>query len=300
MTPWAMLGRRRMNELDLQLAGGRTLHVYDTDGEDQDGRLAVFWHHGTPNIGAPPAPLFPAADRLGLRWVSYDRPGYGGSTPDPGRDLASAAELVSSVADALGIDRFALMGHSGGGSHALVCGALLSDRATAVVSMAGLAPFGAEGLDWFAGMARSGVESLRAAAAGRAAKESHEARGAEYDPEFTPADEDALSGPWSWLLEVVRPAIAQGPGGLIEDDLAYVAPWGVDPTRLRAPTLLLHGGRDRVVPSSHGEWLADHCPSAELRLLPDEGHISILNSSESALAWLRQQGESTDRKGDEQ
>jgi pimeloyl-ACP methyl ester carboxylesterase len=289
-----------MNELDLQLAGGRTLHVYDTDGEDQDGRLAVFWHHGTPNVGAPPAPLFPAADRLGLRWVSYDRPGYGGSTPDPGRDLASAAELVSSVADGLGIDRLALMGHSGGGSHALACGVLLSDRVIAVVSVAGLAPFGAEGLDWFAGMARSGVESLRAAAAGRAAKESHEAAGAEYDPEFTPADEAALSGGWSWLLDVVRPAIAQGPRGLIDEDLAYVAPWGADPTRLTAPTLLLHGGRDRVVPSSHGEWLTDHCPSAELRLLRDDGHISILNSSESALAWLRQQGESTDRKGDEQ
>jgi pimeloyl-ACP methyl ester carboxylesterase len=107
-----------VKELDLELADGRTLHVYDRDGDDRDGRLALFWHHGTPNIGAPPEPLFPAADQLGVRWVSYDRPGYGGSTPDPGRNLASAAELVSSVADGLGIDRFALMGHSGGGSHA--------------------------------------------------------------------------------------------------------------------------------------------------------------------------------------
>jgi pimeloyl-ACP methyl ester carboxylesterase len=140
-------------------------------------------------------------------------------------------------------------------------------------------------------MARSGVESLRAAAAGRAAKEVHEASGAEYDPEFTPADEAALSGPWSWVIGVVRPAMAQGRGGLIDDDLAYVAPWGADPERLTAPTLLLHGGRDRVVPSSHGEWLARHCASAELRLLPDDGHISILNSSESALAWVRAQAD---------
>jgi hypothetical protein len=88
-----------VKELDLELADGRTLHVYDRDGDDRDGRLALFWHHGTPNIGAPPEPLFPAADQLGVRWVSYDRPGYGGSTPDPGRNLA-------------------LMGHSGGGSHA--------------------------------------------------------------------------------------------------------------------------------------------------------------------------------------
>jgi pimeloyl-ACP methyl ester carboxylesterase len=239
-----------VNELDLELVSGRMLHVYDTGGNDRDGRLAVFWHHGTPNIGAPPEPLFPAAERLGLRWVSYDRPGYGDSSPDQGRDLASAAELVSGVADALGIDRFALMGHSGGGSDALACGELLSDRVVAVVSMAGLAPFGAEGLDWFAGMARSGVESLRAAAAGRPAKESHEAAGAEYDPEFTPADEAALSGTWSWLIGVVRPAMEEGRGGLIDDDLAYVAPWGAEPERLTAPTLLLHGGRDRVVPSA--------------------------------------------------
>jgi pimeloyl-ACP methyl ester carboxylesterase len=277
-----------VTESDLTLDNGRTLHVYDTGADDADGRHAVFWHHGTPNIGAPPEPLFPTADRLGIRWVSYDRPGYGGSTPDPGRDVASAANLVSSVADALGIDRFAVTGHSGGGSHALACGALLSDRVLAVVSMAGLAPFGAEELDWFAGMAESGVESLRAAAAGRAAKEIYEASGAEYDPEFTPADQAALSGPWSWLSSVVGPAMAHGPSGLIDDDLAYVAPWGADPGQVKAPTLLLHGGRDRIVPSSHSEWLARRCPSAELRLSPDDGHISVLNSSESALDWLRQ------------
>jgi pimeloyl-ACP methyl ester carboxylesterase len=278
-----------VTELDL-VVDGRTLHVYDTGAAAGRG-LAAFWHHGTPNVGAPPEPLFPAADRLGIRWVSYDRPGYGGSSPAPGRDLGSAAKLVTSVADALRIDRFALFGHSGGGSHALASGALLADRVVAVVSMAALAPFHATGFDWFAGMAQSGIRSLRAAEAGRAAKERHEASGSEYDPEFTPADEAALSGTWSWLLSVVRPALAQGPGGLIDDDLAYVAPWGADPERLRAPTLLLHGGRDRVVPSSHAEWLARHCPSAELRLRPDDGHISILDSSESALEWLRERAD---------
>jgi pimeloyl-ACP methyl ester carboxylesterase len=279
---------RTVTELDLDLDDGRILHVYDTWPGDGEGRLAVFWQHGTPNVGAPPEPLFPAADRLDIRWVSYDRPGYGGSTPDPGRSVGSAASLVSSVADALGIDRFAVMGHSGGGSHALACGALLPDRILAVVSMAGLAPFDAEGLDWFAGMAQSGVQSLRAAAVGRAAKERHEASGADYDPEFTPADQAALSGAWSWLLGVLRPAMSHGPGGLIDDDLAYVSPWGADVGLLEAPTLLLHGGRDRVVPSAHGEWLAQRCPAAELRLSPEDGHISILDSGDSALEWLRE------------
>jgi len=277
-----------LTDLDLELSDGRSLHVYDTGGDGGADRLAVFWHHGTPNIGAPPEPLFPAAARLGIRWVSYDRPGYGGSAPRPGRDVASAASYVSSVADALGIDHFAVMGHSGGGPHALACGALLPERVLSVVSVAGLAPFGAEGLDWFAGMAASGVASLRAASEGRAAKERYEAAGTEYDPEFTAADQAALSDEWSWLAAVVRPAVEAGPGGLIDDDLAFVTPWGFDPARIIAPLLLLHGSRDRVVPSSHSEWLSRRCPSAELQLSPDDGHISILKSATAAMDWLRQ------------
>lgn len=269
---------------DLELSDGRTLHAYDTGA---DGGLAVFWHHGTPNIGLPPEPLFPAAARLGIRWLSYDRPGYGGSTPHPGRDAASAAADVARIADELRIDRFAVVGHSGGGPHALACAALLPERVVAAVSVSGLAPYGADGLDWFAGMAASGVASLRAALAGRAEKERHETSAVEYDPEFTPADLDALAGEWSWLGTVVGPAMEAGPGGLIDDDLAYVAPWGFDPAQVRAPVLFLHGGRDRVVPCSHSEWLARRCPAAELRLSPDDGHISILTGADAALDWLR-------------
>jgi pimeloyl-ACP methyl ester carboxylesterase len=283
-----------MREIDLELSDGRTLHVYDTGAERAAKRLAVFWHHGTPNIGAPPEPLFPAAERLGIRWVSYDRPGYGGSTRAPGRNMASAATYATSVADALGIDRFAVMGHSGGGSHAVACAALLPGRVLGVVSVAGLAPFGAEGLDWFAGMTASGQASLRAAAEGPAAKEKHEASGAEYDPEFTPADHAAFSAEWSWFGKVVGPAVESGPGGLIDDDLAYVAPWGCDPAQASAPALFLHGGRDAVVPSTHGEWLARRCPSAELRLSPDDGHISILKYATAAMDWLRENVERDD------
>ena len=246
----------------------------------------MVWHHGTPNIGAPPEPLFPARARLGIRWVSYDRPGYGGSSPNPNRDVGSAAADVAAVADALGIERFAVMGHSGGGPHALACGALLPERVLAVVSMAGLAPFGAEGLDWFDGMIDSGVASLRAAAAGRAEKERYEASGAEYDPEFTEADLAVLAGEWAWLERVVGPALAAGPGGLIADDLAYVAPWGFDPVEVVAPTLFVHGGRDRIVPCSHSQWLAQQCPEAELRLSADDGHLSILGLAAQALDWL--------------
>jgi pimeloyl-ACP methyl ester carboxylesterase len=201
--------------------------------------------------------------------------------------VASAAAYAAGVAEAVGIDRFAVVGHSGGGPHALACGALLRERVLGVVSIAGLAPFGAEGLDWFTGMARSGVAALRASTLGRDAREQHQRElGGAYDPEFTPADRAALSGPWSWLLDVVRPAIAAGPGAAIDDDLAYVSPWGFDPAQITAPVLLVHGGRDRVVPSAHGRWLQSRCASAELWLRPEDGHISVLNSSEAALEWL--------------
>jgi pimeloyl-ACP methyl ester carboxylesterase len=277
-----------VTETDLQLGDGRTLHAYDTGKDDAADRLAVFWHHGSPNIGAPPEPLFSTADRLGIRWVAYDRPGYGGSTPRPDRDVASAAGDASAVADALGIERFAVMGHSSGGSHALACAALLRERVLGVVVVAGMAPFCAEGLDWFEGFGLAGAAQLRAAAAGRAALEEHLAE-SDDEPAFTPEDEAALAGEWSWFIDVVRPAIAGGMGGFVDDDLAAVGAWGFDPADVVAPALFLHGGRDRVVPSAHGEWLARRCPSAELRLYPEDGHISVLSSgAAAAMGWLRE------------
>lgn len=276
-----------ITETDLALRDGRRLHVYDTAADDGGTLLAVFWHHGTPNIGAPPEPLFPAAARLGIRWVSYDRPGYGGSTPNPGRDIASAAGDVTSIADALGIEQFAVTGHSGGGPHALACAGLRPERVLGAVCVSGLAPFDADGLDWFAGMAPAGAAELRGAAAGRAALESLFAS-TEFDPEqFTPADHAALSGAWSWLARVAGQGLKGGPGGMVDDDLAYVAQWGFDPAHATPPVLLVHGGEDRIVPPAHAEWLARHVRSAELWLRPGDGHVSVLSSGEAALDWLR-------------
>ena len=274
-----------VTESEHTLPDGRTLQLYDTGATS--GTLTVFWHHGTPNIGPPPEPLFATSERLGLRWIGFDRPGYGGSSPLPGRDVVSAASCVASIADALGLERFAVMGHSGGGPHALACAALLPGRVLAAVSMAGLAPYGAEGLDWFGGMNLSGVASLRAALAGREAKEAYEASGPPFDPSmFTAADYAALEGTWAWLNSVVGPAQAAGPGGLIADDLAYVSPWGFSPSQITCPLLLLHGTADRVVPTSHSQWLARQISSAELWLRPDDGHLSVLKGGEEALAWL--------------
>lgn len=282
------MSETRVHELDVPVPGG-VLHAYDTGpATAPDGRpaLPLVWCHGTPNIGAPPRPLLGPARRLGLRFVAYDRPGYGGSTARPDRSVGSAAADVAAVLDALGLDRCAVVGHSGGGPHALACAALLPGRVVAAVSGAGLAPADADGLDWFDGMAASGVASLRAAAAGRAAKEAHERSAPPYDPEFTEADLDALRGPWAWFGDVVGPASAQGPAPLVDDDLAYVAPWGFDPADVHVPVLLLHGDEDRVVPVAHARWLAAHLPDAELRVVPGTGHISVLTAADDALRWV--------------
>jgi pimeloyl-ACP methyl ester carboxylesterase len=207
--------------------------------------------------------------------------------------VASAAADVRSIADALGIREFAVMGHSRGSPHALACGALLLDRVLGLVCGAGLAPFDAEGLDWFAGMAPAGAAELRASTRGRDALAAH-LSSTDFDPEqFTPADHAALAGEWSWLGTVAGKSMPAGFGGMVDDDLAYVAPWGFDPGRVRAPVLLLHGGQDRIVPSSHGKWLAGHIRSSELWLRPDEGHISVLTAGAAALEWLREHAQVT-------
>jgi len=269
-------------ETDVPLPDGRTVHAYDTGR----GSVPVFWLHGTPNIGSPPVPLFPISEPLGIRWLGYDRPGYGGSTPRPGRDIASAAADVAAVADALAVESFAVVGHSGGAPHALACAALLPDRVRAAVSVSGYVPYGTEGVDWFAGMSEVTSAALHAALAGREAKERYEATAEADDPGFTESDQAALSGDWSWFLDVVRPALASGPGPLIDDDLALVSPWGFDPTAIQVPLFLLHGADDRVAPVAHATWLASHCPAATLHVVPAAGHISVLDSAGDTLTWL--------------
>jgi pimeloyl-ACP methyl ester carboxylesterase len=275
-----------VTEADLKLPDGRALHYYETRGGDD--ATVVFWHHGTPNIGSPPEPLFGAAAGNGLRWVSYDRPAYGGSSPDPGRTVGSAAADVAAIADALGIARFAVLGHSGGGPHALACAALLPDRVIAAVSAAAPAPYDAGQLDWFAGWTPGLAAENRAAAAGREALAKHleQAEPEDMSAFFTDADIAALGGRWSWLGGVAGQAMEQGNAGYLEDSLAAVAPWGYSPADIGVPVLLLHGRADKMVPSAHGEWLAAHCPPAELRLVPGAGHITVLDCAAAALEWL--------------
>ena len=273
---------------DVQLKDGRLLRVYDTGVEEAADAPTVLWHHGSPQTGAPLEPLLSAAAARGIRLLSYGRPSYGGSSPHRGRNVASAGADVAQIVDALGVARVAVMGASGGGPHALACAAFLPDRVTGVVCLAGLAPF-TESFDWYAGMVAAG--GLRAASAGREARERY-AVSAEFDVNsFTPADWAALNGAWASLGADSVQAGAAGPKGLIDDDLAFVAPWGFDVAQIDAPVLLVQGGQDRVVPPTHADWLMRNCRMSELWLRPRDGHISILSAVPLAMDWLRTQSE---------
>lgn len=274
-------------EQDVKLHDGRTLRTYDSGGGGTEGRDAdgptVVWHHGSPQTGVPLEPLLTAAAARGIRLVSYGRPGYGGSSPLPGRDVASAAADVERIADALGIGSFATMGASGGGPHALACAALLPDRVTGVVCLASIAPYTRD-FDWYEGMVSPG--GLRSAADGREARELYAATD-EFDPaSFTSADFAALAGAWSSLGDDAVKAGQAGPDGLVDDDVAFATAWGFEPAEVIAPVLLVQGGRDRVVPSSHAASLLAGLPRAELWARPEDGHVSVLDTCPAAMDWL--------------
>lgn len=272
-----------VRELDLPRPAGGVLHAYDTGG---DG-LPVFWHGGTPNTGLPPAPLFAAAERLGLRFVGADRPGYGGTTRDPGSAVAGVVDDVRAVLDRLGIDRCVTLGHSGGGPRALAAAALLPDRVLRAAAVSSPAPPDAAGLDRFAGMAAAAAREQAAAAIGREALTAVlEDDG--FDPAvFTAADLAALDGAWSWFLHVVAAATRDGVAGQVDDGLAQARPWGFALAAIRVPVLVVHGADDRLVPASHGAWLAGHVPGAEHRVVPGAGHVSVLEEGPAVLARLR-------------
>jgi pimeloyl-ACP methyl ester carboxylesterase len=201
------------------------------------------------------------------------------------QDLRMADGRTLRVYDAgLGLGRFAVMGASGGGPHALACAALLSDRVTGAVCLAGLAPYTGTP-DWFDGMIDPG--GPRAAVEGRDARVRH-AETDEFDERsFTPEDYDALSGTWAALAEDAGHAGTAWPDGLIDDDVAFVNPWGFELEHVRPPVLVVQGGEDRVIPPAHADRLVRGCPSPELWLRPRDGHVSVLAAVPLAMDWLR-------------
>ncbi|WP_311209070.1 MULTISPECIES: alpha/beta hydrolase [unclassified Aeromicrobium] len=269
----------------LALSDGRVLDVH-VAGVDEPSAPSLVFLYGTPHTGRHPAPVVAAARASGLRLLSVTRPGYGASPRRPGRTVLDCAADVHETLDQLGIARTAVAGYSGGGPHALALAVLLGDRATHVATFASPAPYD-HTPGWFTGMAGGGG-GLRPAADGRAARERHQQH-AELDPEsFTADDLTALSGPWAAIGQDAQAASSAGSDhGEIDDDLAFVAPWGVDLATITARCTLFHGADDRIVPSHHAERLAELVPTTDLRLLPGSGHVAVLDEVEP---WMRAVG----------
>ena len=268
--------------MDVQLKDGRVLRMHDAGGPAD--ALTLLWHHGSPQTGELLAPLVEAAAARGIRLMSYGRPSYGGSSPNRGRTVGSAASDVAQLMDAAGVDRFAVMGASGGGPHALACAAALPDRIVAAVTLGSAAPFAARSRlvrgDGLPGRPRRGRgRARRNASASR--RPTSSTRTASRRPTGRRSRErGARSAPMPG-----EPATAS-PEGLVDDDLALVAPWGVDLAAVRAPVWLVHGGEDRVIPPSHAQWLLGDLATAELWLRPRDGHISVLHAVPVAMDWL--------------
>jgi len=287
-----------MSERDITLRDGRTLHVYD-DG-DPNGKVVVG-HHGTPGSGLAYPPDVELARERGLRLIAYDRAGYGGSTPKPGRSVADVAGDIEDVADALGIERFATLGGSGGCPHSFACGALLEDRCVASAAIASPVPWQSEGVDWLAGQGEQNVQEWEAALAGPEAleafleREAAEVRAATAEQIkdvlstlLPPVDRDVLTGDRAeHAKKNVDRALAPGVAGWRDDDLAFVKPWGFELDEIRVPTLLWQGVQDKMVPVAHGRWLAGRIPGVAAHISEEDGHLSIaVNRLGEIYDWL--------------
>ena len=261
---------------------GRQLRLHDAGVRDTHAPIPVFWHHGTPGTGEPPAPLLAVADELGFQLLGHDRPGYGGSERLPGRAIGHVASDVGDIADALGIARYGVIGYSGGGPHALACAAT-DPRVAGVIVLSGLAPRDADGLDWYEGMIPSGTQVLSAAEQGERQRRTAEAL--PYDPEFVARDLAVLDGEWEWLARVAAGFTQEDLDGAIDDDLSYVRDWHIDLDAVAAPTLVIHGTADGIAPLNHGEWLAERV-GADLWRRDGDGHVSAITALPEALHWL--------------
>jgi pimeloyl-ACP methyl ester carboxylesterase len=273
--------------LELSAPDGRRLEAIVEGPEDGD---LVVLHHGTPGSAAEIWPPYvEAAGARGLRLGAYSRPGGGGSDRQPGRSVADCAADVEVVADALGAERFYTVGGSGGGPHTLACAGLLPQRVLAAATIASVAPYEADGLEWSDGMGEENLEEFAAAEAGPAELEAFMERWASELRTITgeqvlsslgdlvsEPDAAVLTGEYAdFAAASLRDALRPGIWGWFDDDLALLGDWGFALDDIEVPVTLWHGHDDRFVPPAHGAWLAEHVAGASAHLLDGHGHLSL-------------------------
>ena len=265
---------------------GRALGVSD---EGDPNGVPVLVHHGTPGSSLPYAPYVEVAREQGIRVITYDRPGYGDSDRHVGRVVADCIADVHAIADALGLERFASWGISGGGPHVLACAALCDERLFAVASLAAVAPYDADGLDWLEGMGQGNIDEFGAVLAGPVELQAFLVEGrAEHlaaTPEEMAAVMESLLGPEdrsvltgalaAYMHESASFGMKDNADGWFDDDVAFANPWGFDVADINRPVLLLHGEDDRFVPVAHGHWIADRIPAVQTRINARDGHLTL-------------------------
>lgn len=277
---------------------GRAIEVWATGPVDG---FTLVYHSGTPSAAAPWPLLDRVAQAQRVRVVTWSRPGYAGSTEQPGRSVADVATDTVTVLDALGLGDFMTVGWSGGGPHALACATLLPRRCRAAATVAGAAPYDAAGLDFLAGMAEENKLEFGAAILGR---DTLEEALLEMSADLTSVTPDQVAEAFGGLVsEVDRRAltgelaayvaaslagsVSTGVAGWRDDDLAFTRPWGFELDDIDVPVAVWQGDQDRMVPFAHGQWLAAHVPGAHAHLLDDEGHLSLVVQLDDVVADLR-------------
>jgi pimeloyl-ACP methyl ester carboxylesterase len=253
----------------------------------RDDGVPLIACHGTPGSRLARHSDPGIYERHGARVVFYDRPGYGRSDPQPGRSVANAAADIEALADALGFERFAVVGGSGGAPHALACGALLAGRVVRVGALVTPAPSDAADFDFMADLAEINVKEFGAALEGPAAIEAHLQPYVEQlhsDPDAV-LDEIAVELPEVDRAIIARPtfreilreafveAVRQGVRGWADDDLAFAKPWGFEPEDVEVEVRLWQGELDVLAPRRHGEYVAGRLPNARFELLEGGGHF---------------------------
>jgi pimeloyl-ACP methyl ester carboxylesterase len=285
----------------------QTKHVETADGRRLraemagDGRRVVLVQVGSPNAGALYRDWVRDAARRGLTLITYDRPGYGGSSGQLGRTVADCAADVRRLSEVLGFERCVVWGFSGGGPHALACGALLDDLVAAVATIGSPAPFDAPGLDFLAGRSEEDREDHELFLSDRGEWERHGEQQREellamsagelveqWSAGKSAADGAALNGELGvWLHRAAQAALASGVDGWIGDDIAlFHSPWGFDPASISIPVKVWHGLEDRFVPFAHGRWLAEVIPGAQAELRDHDGHFTVVERIGEVHEWL--------------
>jgi pimeloyl-ACP methyl ester carboxylesterase len=265
------------------------------------GGVPILAHGGSPNSRHLYGPWVADASEKGIWLVSYDRPGYGGSTVYAGHTVASGADDVRAIAQALGIERLGVWGISGGGPYALACAALLPDLVVAVAVVASIAPYGKDGFDYFQGMGERNAEDIKLFFSDR---EAARRRGHEDWKEFmaaspaqlaegmksllSPVDAQVFRGELAeWLANSVHDGLEPGDQGWWDDEVSNLTDWGFDLAEIHVPVRVWHGRQDRFVPVQHGEWLAANIPNAEVEI-SDDGHVSLIPRIGDIHDWLLQ------------